>query len=107
MPRKWGPCAEPRCPVLCSTTYCDVHYRTNVGWKTDRAKRLPKDWAARRRWTFLTKGRWCYLCGEAATEVDHVVAGDNHDVSNLAPICGPCHRSKSGHEGGITQGRFT
>ena len=40
-------------------------------------------------------GRWCYLCGEVATQVDHIRPGDNHDVNNLAPICEDCHKAKT------------
>jgi 5-methylcytosine-specific restriction endonuclease McrA len=74
---------------------------------SDRAKRLPGDWGSVRR-KVLRRDRWlCYICGAAANEVDHVVPGDDHDPSNLSAICHPCHLSKSGHEGGIAQGRFS
>nr|WP_307860521.1 HNH endonuclease signature motif containing protein [Actinokineospora baliensis] len=35
-----------------------------------------------------------------STEVDHVIAGDDHALSNLQGVCGPCHRAKSSSEGG-------
>ena len=39
----------------------------------------------------------CHVCGlPGSDEVDHVVAGDNHDETNLAAIHGiPCHRDKT------------
>ena len=106
MPRKWGPCAEPGCPTLVDTTYCAEHRPAPWG-TSDRRSRLPTDWDRRRRIVFSMHGRLCYVCGAPATQVDHVVAGDDHDVANLAPICTDCHLSKSGHEGGTTQGRYT
>jgi len=40
------------------------------------------------------------VCGLVnATEVDHLVAGDDHDPANLAAICTPDHKVKSAREG--------
>lgn len=105
MPRKWGPCAEPRCPVLCDTTYCVTHQPVPYARSTRRS-RLPSDWARLRLRILRRDACTCHVCGGEANEVDHIVPGDNHDPSNLAPICRPCHLSKSGHEGGTTQGRY-
>jgi 5-methylcytosine-specific restriction endonuclease McrA len=49
----------------------------------------------------------CYLCGEFANRVDHVVPGDNHDLSNLAAICLACDRHKSAVEGGRASRRYS
>jgi 5-methylcytosine-specific restriction protein A len=105
MPRKWGPCAKPRCPVLCATTYCDEHRPAAYAGST-RARRLPHGWPALRRLVLRRDAYTCHICGEFGDQVDHVIAGDNHDPDNLAAICRPCHLSKSGHEGGIAQGRY-
>lgn len=105
MPRKWGPCAEPRCPVLVSTTYCDTHAPAPYATSTRRA-RLPANWPALRRFVLKRDRYTCHICGRYGPRVDHIVAGDNHHPDNLAPICLDCDRAKSGHEGGITQGRY-
>lgn len=106
MPRKWGPCAKPRCPVLCDTTYCTEHAPVPYA-RSDRRKRLPPNWGVLRKQVLRRDRHVCYVCGNPATEVDHIVPGDNHAMWNLAAICHPCHMSKSGHEGGTTQGRYT
>jgi 5-methylcytosine-specific restriction enzyme A len=117
MPRKWGPCAIPRCPNLCDTTYCEAHARVPYA-KSTRRKRLPSNWASLRRQVLRRDAYLCHCrdpahlwhvdeCNAFANEVDHVVFGDNHDIDNLSAICHRCHMSKSGHEGGTTQGRFT
>lgn len=70
-----------------------------------RKDRLPADWLWRRAETFRTKGRICYVvedghrCTNEATEVDHRLAGDDHDLANLEPICSRHHASKSSSEG--------
>jgi 5-methylcytosine-specific restriction enzyme A len=106
MPRKWGPCAIPRCPNLCDTTYCATHALVPYA-NSDRRKRLPSNWGTLRKQVLRRDAYICHVCGGLANEVDHVVAGDNHDTDNLAAICRPCHMSKSGHEGGTTQRRYT
>lgn len=117
MPRKWGPCAIPRCPNLCDTTYCPEHARVPYA-NSDRRKRLPSNWPALRRMVLRRDAYSCRCvdpvhfwhvgeCGAFGDQCDHVIAGDNHDPDNLAAICRRCHMSKSGHEGGTTQGRYT
>lgn len=39
------------------------------------------------------------ICGEYATDVDHIRPGDDHQESNLRSLCGPHHRQKSSSEG--------
>lgn len=105
MPRKWGPCAEPRCPVLCDTTYCATHAPRPYATST-RRQRLPSNWPTLRKRVLRRDGYICHVCGDYGNRVDHVIAGDNHDPDNLAPICLDCDLRKSGHEGGTTQGRY-
>ena len=67
---------------------------------SDRAARLPRDWP-RRRARVLRRDRLCRVCLLApSTEVDHVIPGDDHSDANLQGICGRCHATKSGREGG-------
>lgn len=50
-----------------------------------------------RELVFRTKGHDCYLCGEWATAIDHVIPrklGGTHDLDNLEPICLRCNSKK-------------
>lgn len=105
MGRKWGPCAEPRCPTLVDTTYCTIHQPVAYATSTRRS-RLPSNWDRLRRSILIRDNHTCYLCHDRADRVDHIEAGDDHHPSNLAAICLPCDQRKSGHEGGSTQGRY-
>lgn len=73
-----------------------------------RRRRLPADWATpggiRDQVLGAPGGRVCKLrlddgCTRYATEVDHIVAGDDHSMSNLQSACEHCHRIKSSREG--------
>lgn len=73
----------------------------NGGWRgSTRRTRLPSNWAEIRRTVFEVHGTSCYLCGDHATDVDHVRRGDDHSLANLRPACERCHRAKSSREGG-------
>lgn len=76
------------------------------GWaSSDRRVRLPKEWHARRARVLRDHGRICHLCGgPGATEVDHVVAGDDDSPENLRPAHKDCHARKSATEGGRAAG---
>lgn len=39
------------------------------------------------------------MCGDLATDVDHVRAGDDHSDYNLQALCGWHHQRKSSQEG--------
>jgi 5-methylcytosine-specific restriction endonuclease McrA len=71
--------------------------------RSTRRARLPANWAALRVETFEQKGRVCLLryagCTGYATEVDHIVAGDDHSAGNRQPVCEHCHRIKTSREG--------
>jgi 5-methylcytosine-specific restriction protein A len=74
---------------------------------SDRRSRLPPDWEKIRKRVLRRDNRECQqelpdgggICGEYATDVDHIDAGDDHRESNLQALCGPHHRSKSSREG--------
>lgn len=69
-----------------------------------RRQRLPKDWPARVRAVRERDRDTCYVCGgeecgNERIEVDHVVRGDNHSLTNLACIgADPCHKRKTAAE---------
>lgn len=75
---------------------------------SDRRSRLPADWDKRRRRVLKRDQHLCQwrlsddatdICGQHATDVDHIRPGDNHADDNLRSLCGPHHRQKSSSEG--------
>jgi len=85
------------------------------GWLgSTRRARLPGDWPARCAAVYARDGRVCHACGlDGADQVDHVERGDDHSLTNLAPIHDdPCHRAKTAREGAAAaaarraQGRY-
>lgn len=44
-------------------------------------------------------------CGETATEVDHIRAGDDHSMGNLQALCSYHHRRKTASEAGHSKAR--
>lgn len=79
-----------------------------------RRQRLPRNWPSIRQQVFRRDRDLCQvrledtgtICGDPATEVDHIVAGDNHDLSNLQAICTWHHRRKSSAEGAAARPKF-
>lgn len=73
---------------------------------SDRRSRLPDDWAVRRIRVLRRDGYRCQaametrpgLCLEPAKEVDHIVAGDNHELDNLQTLCRWHHAQKTAQE---------
>lgn len=86
-----------------------------MAWdQSNRRSRLPKDWSRRRRSILVRDQYQCQIinpdtngiCGEAATEVDHIVPGDNHEPTNLQAICHWHHARKSSAEGAAARIKF-
>lgn len=72
---------------------CEEHYEP---WdSSDRKERLPSDWQARRRVVIHRDGGKCQQCGQAGTDVDHKIAGDDHSLNNLQLLCVDCHKAKT------------
>lgn len=78
------------------------------GWvASTRRARLPADWASVIVPRILARdGHQCRApladdtrCTEVATDVDHVVPGDDHRDENLQALCWWHHRRKSAAEG--------
>ena len=74
-------------------------------WATSTRKyRLPRDWhKIRARILKLDGYRCCWVeagqrCTARATDVDHVVRGDDHRDENLQSLCVPHHRRKTAAE---------
>ena len=76
------------------------------GWaSSDRASRLPADWQARRRAVARAAGGRCQAimsdgsrCRWPGSECDHIVRGDDHDLSNLQWLCHWHHAQKTHRE---------
>ena len=72
-----------------------------------RRERLPADWPARVAAVMERDGHRCThvrvdtgaRCTERATDVDHVVRGDDHRLENLAAKCWWHHAKKTAAEG--------
>lgn len=81
---------------------------TSPQWQnSDRRDRLPKDWDRIRKRILRRDGHRCTArdsydvrCEEPATDVDHIIAGDDHREANLRALCGWHHQRKSSREGG-------
>lgn len=88
-----------------------VAHVSPLSWdNSDRRARLPRDWKQRaariRKRDPYCKCRGCPKCSVAidvgcdrpTTDVDHIVAGDNHADDNLQGLCRECHKHKTGAE---------
>lgn len=81
------------------------------GWAgSDRRARLPDDWNWRREQVKQRAGGRCeekipgrnggrFRCSATGTDCDHIVRGDNHDLSNLRWVCARHHSAKTAAEG--------
>lgn len=73
-----------------------------TAWQgSTRAKRLPRGWAKLRTRILERDGYRCtrttngVRCNQRATEVDHILRGDDHRPTNLASLCPDHHRQKT------------
>ena len=67
-----------------------------------------RKWKKQRELVFRTKGHDCYICGEWADAVDHVIPrkrGGSDDLSNLSPICRACNSRKGSRDYAVFLGR--
>lgn len=67
------------------------------GWNKNRTNGgyIPAGYARR---ILERDNHTCYLCGNPATQVDHIVPwaeGGTHAQTNLAAICEACHTAKT------------
>lgn len=79
---------------------------TMPGWQgSTRRQRLPSNWSVLRKRVLTRDGYRCQwttdlgVCGSYATDVDHVINGDDHSENNLRSLCSYHHRIKSAKEG--------
>lgn len=77
-----------------------------MAWSTsNRAKRLPGNWYVVRRVVLQRDEHRCTARlrddsrgPRRATDVDHIVPGDNHDLGNLQSLCRWHHKQKTAVE---------
>jgi len=94
-------CTEPGCGRIATQRgRCDEHKRK--AWANRSRNTAELTGAQRQRFhaaVFRAHGDRCAVCGEAATDADHVVpvaAGGSRDpVSNGQPLCREHHEAKS------------
>lgn len=97
-------CAEPGCPTLTDGSRCAEHERERKRRYDERrpsARQRGYDskWEQARK-AYLAASPFCRMCGEPATEVDHIVPhkGDQRlfwDRKNWQPLCKPHHSAKT------------
>lgn len=74
---------------------------TTTGWvNSDRREELPPDWQALRREALERDDYRCQwpFCGELASDVDHIIPGQDHSLANLQCLCKPHHLTKTARE---------
>ena len=80
-----------------------------MGWEgSDRHARLPLGWERRRQQALRDCGHMCQSpgCVDSASEVDHIIPGDDHSRRNLQGLCDYHHKLKSSSEGHAAKRRM-
>ena len=100
------PCLEPGCPDLApkGTSHCPTHRPEPFGGGRNRPSFRARygisqsEWQKIRRRAMRRDRRRCVLCGNRATQVDHIIpvsAGGSNAMTNLQSLCEPCHKTKT------------
>ena len=82
-----------------------------AGWNgSTRREELPPDWDSIRRRVLRRDNHRCVWkdqygrrCNASATDVDHIVRGDDHRESNLRSLCSWHHAKRTGADGGAAK----
>lgn len=92
-------CRHLGCYELVYTPRCSVHARAEE--KKRKEKEVWRDYGSEWR---VIRGKVlraepnCRMCGQKATDVDHIKSlkeGGTHDISNLRPLCKSCHSRRT------------
>ena len=51
----------------------------------------------------IKRDRVCVLCGQPGRDVDHIIRGQDHSLSNLRLLCRSCHMQRTGRDGGTAK----
>lgn len=99
-----------RAPKKCGRFDCDVRVTgraycpAHTPQYSTRRSRLPADWPKLRAQVKKRAGGRCEAgthepnCDGTGVQCDHVVAGDNHSLTNLQWLSKQCHQAKSNRE---------
>lgn len=99
-------CEHVGCKKLCTEgRYCEEHKpkrKDPKGRKNSAQRGYGGAWRKARA-LFLKLHPVCVICGQPATDVDHIVPhkGDKKifwDVNNWQPLCHSCHSKKTARE---------
>lgn len=98
----WKPptrCTEPGCPELVQGSRCTKHAKQAQARRAAREtwRDYGADWQRVRK-LILKREPACRMCGQKATDVDHITPlkdGGTHDPSNLRPLCHSCHSRRT------------
>ncbi len=82
---------------------------------SNRRDRLPSNWKEIRSKVLLRDNYRCRAvdedigarCGRFANQVDHIIPGPDHGMSNLRSLCSWHHSRKSSTEGNASKKRYT
>lgn len=74
-----------------------------MAWtSSNRRSELPPNWAIIRQRVIRRDGGVCQsvldegrICGAPGTDVDHIIPGADHSLSNLQLLCAWCHKRKT------------
>ena len=108
------PCAQPGCPELVDSGYCDKHKQQAGYYDKQRGSSSARGYGSRwqkYRRLWLSRQPLCIHCLDKnrvtqATDVDHIVAvsGPSDPLfwrpSNHQSLCHSCHSSKTARENG-------
>jgi len=103
-----GPCSQPGCPGRAvAHGRCATHARAErARYDSERGSSAARGYGyewRKIRDAYLAGHPWCEVCGELATDVDHIVSrrrGGTDDDSNLMSLCHTHHSRKTAKQDG-------
>lgn len=102
-------CTVPGCPEKVPSGKCTKH-RLEAGREADKRRGngyqrgWSAEWAAYRK-DYLTMYPWCAVCGQRATDIDHIDGTGRrgaraYDPANLQALCASHHSQKTATQDG-------
>lgn len=103
-------CPERGCTTLIrgSARYCPQHTKEHRNDDYDARRPSSGERGYDSKWQairakYLKEHPYCVVCGQPATEVDHIIPlrqGGTHDWDNLRAMCKPHHSQHTAKHGG-------